>query len=157
MVAALLGLLALRAWVVEPVHIPSSSMAPTLVAGQHVLVQKQGVGDPWQRGDVVLFASPEDGRTTIKRVVGVGEDTVEIRDGVLHVNGALVVEPYVRRGAIDSVFFGPVDVPRGSVFVLGDERDNSLDSREYGPFPATLVEGQVVAILWPPAEAGRVS
>jgi signal peptidase I len=153
----LLVLLVLRTWVLEPVRIPSSSMSPTLTAGEHVLVDKAfPARRTWHRGEVVLFRAPDNGKLTIKRLVGVAGDVVELRDGLLYVNGAEVVEPYVAPGAIDSVYWGPVTVAPEHVMVLGDNRRNSLDSRAYGGVSIHALEGKVVAVLWPADRIGGV-
>jgi signal peptidase I len=153
----ILVLLAVRTWALEPVRIPSSSMSPTLVAGEHVLVDKVlPERRTWHRGDVVLFRAPDNGTLTIKRLVGLAGDTVEIRDGLLYVNGAEVTEPYVVPGAIDSVYWGPVTVAAEHVVVLGDNRRNSLDSRTYGGVSVHALEGKVAAVLWPADRIGGV-
>jgi signal peptidase I len=149
--------LAARAWVAEPVRIPTSSMAATLLPGEHVLVDKLATRHrSWRRGDVVLFRAPGGGTLTIKRLVGLAGDKVAIRDGVLVVDGRRMAEPYVAPGAIDSVYFGPIRVPSEEVFVLGDNRRNSLDSRDYGSVPVDDIEGRVLMVLWPPARIGAV-
>lgn len=153
----LVALVAVRTWVFEPLRIPSSSMSPTLVAGEQVLVDKVAPSwRAWHRGDVVLFRAPDNGRLTIKRLVGLAGDVVEIRDGLLYVNGLRVVEPYVEPGAIDSVFWGPVTVAASEVIVLGDNRRNSLDSRSYGGVPMRALEGRVAAVVWPLDRIGGV-
>ena len=156
--AALAGvtvLLLVRTFVAEPVRIPTSSMATTLLPGEHVLVDKTTqVFRPWQRGDVVLLRAPDTGTLSIKRIVGLAGDSVAIRDGHLFVDGNRVHEPYVEAGAIDSVYFGPRRVPEDQVLVFGDNRRNSRDSRAYGGVPLSLVEGRITMILWPPEHAG---
>jgi signal peptidase I len=134
-----------RPFVVDVLAIPSSSMEPTLQAGDHVLVNKLAyrVGEP-AYGDLALFMDSE-GTTSIKRVAGTAGDRVAIRDGVLVVNGERQEEPYVDQEAIDGYFFGPERVPEDSVFVLGDNRDNSRDSRQYGPVPEDDLMGKVLA------------
>ena len=114
-------------------RIASESMAPTLRSGDHVLVDKlhyRGTDDV-ERGD-----------------------TVAIEDGRLAVNGRPRVEPYADQRAIDSVYFGPVKVQPGTVFVLGDDRANSIDSRSFGGVPTRDVVGRVVARVWPPQRWG---
>jgi signal peptidase I len=150
--ALLASLAAVIAWVAEPVRIGSDSMRPTLLPGDHVLVDKVSPhGRDWRRGDRVAFHRPETGELVVKRVAGLGGDEVAIEDGVLLVNGHPVAEPYADPGAIDGVYFGPVRVPSGRVFVLGDNRGNSQDSRTFGPVPERDLEGRVVAVLWPPS------
>jgi signal peptidase I len=141
---------ALRTWVAEPFAIPSESMAPTLRPGDHVLVEKLSYrfGSP-HRGDLVVFTAPDGGSLAVKRVVGLAGDRVAIEDGVLAVNGHLEQESYVDQSQVDSVYFGPVAVPRGDVFVLGDNRADSHDSRDYGPVPRRSLIGRVLVTLWP--------
>lgn len=146
---ALLVFGVVRPFVVEVFHIPSGSMTPTLEVGDRVLAAKFAyrLGEPRQ-GDLAVFESP-DGRINIKRVAAVGGDTVEIRDGVLLVNEVRKLEPYVNYERADSTFYGPSSVPEGRVFMLGDNRTNSLDSRDYGPVPEKDLLGRAVLRLWP--------
>lgn len=144
-VAAALALL--RGVVVEPVAVLSASMEPAVRSGATVLVDRVG----WRltgldAGDVVVFASPQDGARTLKRVVAVGGQQVAIRDAVLHVDGRRVDEPGVDLSRVDGLWFGPVQVPPGTVFVLGDARAGSIDSRVFGAVPLDAVRGRVV---WP--------
>lgn len=143
-----------RPFVAEAFRIPSESMAPTLQAGDSVLVNKfvYRFTAP-ERGDVVLFQDAED-RATIKRVVGLPGDRVAVWDGVLRVNTEPRREPYVDYALADSTFFGPEEVPEGHVFVMGDNRTNSEDSRTFGPVPEEDLRGKVVFRLWPPGRAG---
>jgi signal peptidase I len=151
-VAGLLIVIAwpVRAFVAEPFAIPSESMAPTLRPGDHVLVDKLSyrLGDP-TRGDLVVFRAPGDGAIAVKRIVGLAGDRVGIADGVLAVNGHLQRESFVDYPHMDSVYFGPVVVPAGDVFVLGDNRADSRDSRDYGAVPRRSLIGRVLTTLWP--------
>ena len=159
-VPALVGgvvlLLLIGTFVAEPVAGPTGSMSPTLRAGDHVVVDKLAYrfGEP-RRRDLVVFRSAS-GELLLKRVVGVGGDRVGVEDGVLHVNGRAVREPFVNRRLVDSVYFGPVRVPHGAVFVMGDRRSNSVDSRTFGPVPRSRVVGRVDVRVWPPGRAGGV-
>jgi signal peptidase I len=146
-VAVVGAVLALRAFVVEPFAIPSESMAPTLRPGDQALVAKVGAPD---RGDLVAFHRPRTREVLLKRVVAVGGDTVGLEDGLLVVNGRTVREPYANTKSQDSVYFGPVRVPAGTVFVMGDNRGISEDSRDFGAVPTHDVIGRAVARLWPP-------
>src|SRR3712207_7303918 len=106
-------------------------MAPTLRPGDHVLAWKLAyrLGAP-ERGDLAVLADPEGGDDAlIKRIVGLAGDTVEVQDAVLYVNGTPRHEPYVAYEMVDANYFGPVTVPAGHVFVMGDDRANSRDSR----------------------------
>lgn len=130
----------------QPVRIPSESMSPTLREGDHVLLDRQD--DEANRGDLVAFARSGAGMA-VKRIVATGGDQVSVEDGVLHINGAPVIEPYVDLRRQDGVFFGPVTVPPDAVFVLGDNRLNSADSRSFGTVPRNSIVGEVAIRLWP--------
>ena len=143
-----LAVVGLRAEVVEPVRVASTSMAPVLEQGDVVVVHKLD-REP-ARDDLVTLRSPQDGERVLKRVVGVGGDVVAIRDAILYVNDVEVQEPYVDHESIDALYYGPVTVTRGSVLVLGDSRADSIDSRSYGEVSLRDVTGTVVARLWPP-------
>lgn len=148
----LLAVVVVRTLVLYPVRVAGDSMAPTLQRGDAVLVQRL---HPWasgvHRGDLVAFTSPQDGARTVKRVVGVGGDTVVIRDARLEVNGTQVDEPFVDHESIDALYTPTVTVPPGELFLLGDNRAGSVDSRAYGTVPAGLVDGTVLVRIWPPA------
>ena len=145
----LAAVLLVRGLVLEPVTVSSTSMEPTVPEGATVLVDKlgprlQGV----DRGDLVVFRSPDGDGDALKRVVALAGQQVALMDAVLHVDGVPVDEPQVDLSRIDGTYFGPVTVPRDTVFVLGDNRAGSIDSREYGAVPLSDVRGRVVAQLW---------
>ena len=166
---ALLLALFIRTFVVQAFKIPSGSMIPTLQIGDHILVNKlaYGVRAPlWghymvefkspQRGDVVVFIFPED-RTKdfIKRVVGVAGDTVEIRGKKVYVNGKAVDDPHayfegdnVPGGVQIRDDYGPKKVPANHIFVMGDNRDKSYDSRFWGYVSLDDVKGKAFLIYW---------
>jgi signal peptidase I len=138
----------LRAEVVEAVEVSSDSMRPTLQRGDDVLLDKLAPRlRALRRGELVTFNSPQDGALVLKRIVGVAGDTIEIRDAVLYVNDKRVHEPQVDLAAFDATYFGPVCVPAGQVFVLGDNRAVSVDSRAYGGIPVGAVTGRVLLTL----------
>ena len=140
--------LVVRGAVLEPLSVSSPSMEPTLPVGSTVLVDRlTGRWRAVEVGDLVVFTSPVDGEDAVKRVVAVSGQTVSLDDAVLHVDGVAVDEPQVDLSRIDGTWFGPVDVPDGTVFVLGDSRDVSIDSRTYGAVPLHAVTGRVVAVL----------
>jgi signal peptidase I len=144
--AAVLVLVLVRVFVAEPVRVDGDSMAPVLRSGDVVLVSR--IGQP-QVGQLPLLPDPTDGSPVVKRLVAVGKQTVEIRDAYLYVDGVRVDEPYVDHDRIDGVYFGPFTVPEGSLFVLGDSRDGSIDSRVFGPVREDTVTGRVVLRFWP--------
>ncbi len=141
-----------RPFVVEAFYIPSESMIPTLQVGDRVLVNKFifRFTAP-ERGDIVVFESVEGGgEDLIKRVVGVPRDEISVRRGKLFVNGEPQREPYVNKKFPDRSFFAPTTVPKGHVFVMGDNRANSRDSRFFGPIPKEKIEGEAFLRFWPP-------
>jgi signal peptidase I len=144
--------LGIKTYVVQPFIIPSSSMEPTLLISDRVLVNKfvYRLGEP-KPGDIVVFVSPEDGRTDlIKRIIAVAGQTVDIQDGKVFIDGAQLVEPYVNSAYPDHYDSdAPVKVPPGTIWVMGDNRANSKDSRFIGPQPVSKVLGRAFAIYWP--------
>lgn len=193
-------MLVFRSAVADWMDVPSGSMNPTLVEGDRIFVDKEAYGlripfttkrltdgtDP-QRGDIVIFASPEDGMTLVKRVVGLPGDTVEMRNERLLINGVAIDYtlaqpaadtdlPHTTR-ALDHTYlieglgtrshpimllprryadrsFGPVRVPQGEYLVLGDNRDNSKDSRYIGFVPRDNIVGRAFAVAYS-LDAGR--
>ena len=141
----------IRPFVLEAFYIPSPSMVPTLEVGDHVFINKfiYRFHEPKQ-GDIVVFKSVEgDDEDLIKRVMGVGGDEIELRNGGLYVNSQLLEEPYLNEKYPDYSSFGPVTVPEGTVFVMGDNRGDSEDSRYFGPLPLKNIEGKAFVIYWP--------
>jgi signal peptidase I len=149
---------AVRPFVAEPFYVPSRSMLPTLKPHDRVLVAKFAyhLGKP-RRGELVVFENPENRKENlIKRVVGLPGDTVAIKDAVLYVNGERIREPYVNYRLIDASYYGPVEVPKGYVFAMGDNRANSVDSRSFGAVPEKDLLGRVILRFWPLERAGDV-
>jgi signal peptidase I len=157
--AATVALL-LRVFVVEAFRIPTDFMTPTLLPGDHIFVNKLAYGRRFwstssqpKRGDVVIFSFPNDAaKDYIKRVVAIEGDKVEIRDGVVYLNGKKELESakyHVRwEGATqDARNMMPVTVPSGHVFVLGDNRAKGQDSRTWGFLPAAQIKGRA-ALVW---------
>lgn len=141
---------AVRATVAVPVRVESASMAPTLEAGDVVLVSRRAPEiATLHRWDLVVFAEPRHGRRTLKRVVGLPGESVVVLDGVLHVDGRAVAEDWVDPGSVDGYYSRTFVVPPDHVLVLGDNRGNSVDSRDYGAVPAEDLEGRVLTSLWP--------
>jgi len=124
--------------------VASDSMAPTLESGSLVFVFKPGpVLSGVHIGDLVVFKSPADGTSVIKRVVAVGGQELEVQDAVLYVDSVPRPEPFVDRATIDGTYYPRTEVPPGTVFVMGDNRERSIDSRDYGPIPLGNIEGLV--------------
>lgn len=134
------------------IRIESISMQPTLYAGDYVIVNKIAykLGEP-SRGDVVVFHYPPDpGREPyIKRVIGLPGDQVVVRDNQVLVNGVALDEPYINSAPN---YDGEWSVPEDSLFVLGDNRNNSSDSHSWGMVPLKNVIGKAEVVYWPPAE-----
>jgi signal peptidase I len=131
------GALFVRTFVAEGVYVASASMAPTLPQGEHLFLEKVTYRlRPPRRGEVVVFPSPlQDGKDLIKRVIALPGETVEIRNKTVSVNGAVLSEKYAVFTRPDEILqgdnLGPLLVPAGAVFVLGDNRDESGDSRDW--------------------------
>ncbi len=166
LLVALLLALVIRTFAVQAYRIPSGSMLETLQIGDQLLVNRLAYGffvpfkdEPlvtWsepQRGDVIVFEYPLDPETDfIKRVIGVPGDKISMQDKVLYVNGVRAQEPYIQH--VDaSIYpkrdnFGPVEVPPGKYFVMGDNRDDSKDSRFWGFVDFTAIQGKAMIIYW---------
>ena len=144
LLGAVLVVLALVTGVLRLVSVDSTSMVPTLCPGARGLTWTPGAGALADRGDVVTVREPEGRSILVKRVVAVAGDTVEVYDGRLLVNRLPQTEEYVDLEAVDGTFFGPVDVATGTVFVMGDEREHSVDSRDFGALPQEQVTGIVL-------------
>jgi len=150
---ALVLALIIRTFLLAAFYIPSESMVNTLEKGDRVLVNKLSYHlHPIHRGDVVVFERPPGEPDTtikdlIKRVVGLSGDVVEGRDCKVLINGQALNEPYTD-GKCTSTF-GPISVPDGQIFVMGDNRPASQDSRVFGPIDEDLVVGRAFVIIWP--------
>ena len=139
------------------IRVESISMQPTLHAGNFVLVNKVAykMGSP-ERGDVIVFRYPPDPEQVpyIKRVIGLPGDTVSIYDGKVYVNDQLMVEPYIASSTRQG---GEWTVPGNSLFVMGDNRNNSSDSRSWGMVPMENVIGKALVVYWPPDKWGALN
>ena len=176
-VVAVILALFIRTFAVQAFKIPTGSMETNLLIGDHLLVNKvvysPSLGPlesrllpkkPIRRGDVVVFKFPEDPtRDFIKRVIGLPGEAVEIRDKTVYIDGNPLSEPYVRflepplrredpeyglRPEGGRGNWGPETVPAGKLFVLGDNRDNSRDSRFWGFLPVDQVKGRALIVYW---------
>ena len=160
----------IRTFIIQAFKIPSGSMKPTLQIGDHILVTKfiygvkipiirktfVSIGEP-KRGDMVVFIYPEDrSKDFVKRVIGIGGDNIEIRDKKIYLNGLPYKDNYgtytddmiIPGAAQPRDNFGPVTVPPGSLFVMGDNRDQSYDSRFWGFVDLHDVLGKAFIIYW---------
>jgi signal peptidase I len=138
-------------FIVQAFRIPSESMVPTLEVKDRILANKfiYRFTEP-ERGDIVVFDSVEsDDDTLIKRVVGLEGDEIRVQGGLLFVNGEPQQEPYLNEEETFRGYYGPSIVPEGHVFVMGDNRDNSADSRVFGPLPSDNVKGEAFLRFWP--------
>jgi len=169
-ITALILALVIRAYVVQAFKIPSGSMLPTLLVGDHILVNKfiYGTKIPFsdrrvlifkkpERGDIIVFKYPENPKKDfIKRVIATEGDAIEERDKTVYVNGKTGKEPYsqhsdkdIRPGGNDPRDnFGPITIPEGKVFVMGDNRDQSYDSRYWGFVDLKEIKGKALIIYW---------
>lgn len=148
---ALVLALILRTFVIQAFWIPSTSMLPTLEVSDRVLVLKFWYHLPKispKRGDIVVFKYPQDPRKDyVKRLIGLPGDTVEMRDGVVYVNGKELVEDYVKNK--DDYTMPMITVPEKNYFCLGDNRPNSQDGRFWGFVPQKYMRGPAVFRYWP--------
>ena len=172
-IGAIAIVLAIKAWVVNPYRIPSSSMEPTLHCARpgsgcearfsdRVLANRfiYHLRSP-ARGDIVVFKTPPAaeskcgaGGTFVKRLVALPGETWEERDGNVYINGKRLVEPYVHPDRRDSNTYGPRTIPEGKYFFMGDNRSQSCDSREWGAVPRENIVGEVFFVYWPPNRIG---
>ncbi|MBE0467755.1 MAG: signal peptidase I [Candidatus Desulforudis sp.] len=158
LIIAVILALVIRFFIFQPFYIPSGSMEPTLLTGDRIIVSKftYYFSEP-ERGDVVVFKYPRDPkRAFVKRVAALGGETVTIKDDRLYIEGVEVPEEYVPAGT-SCPDFGPVKVPEGKLFMLGDNRANSDDSRVWGPLDEDLLIGKATAIYWPVTRIGGVN
>ena len=169
-ITALILAMLIRAYIIQAFKIPSGSMTPTLLIGDHILVNKflYGTKIPFsgkrvfmfkkpERGDIIVFKYPENpSKDFIKRVVAAEGDVIESKNKIIHVNGSKVNEPYARHtdssmrpmGIEPRDNFGPVIVPKNKYFVMGDNRDQSYDSRYWGYVDIKDVKGKALILYW---------
>ncbi len=168
-VGAIVIVLAIKAWIVNPYRIPSSSMEPTL----HCATPGNGCEASYsdrvlaarfvyhftspKRGDIVVFKTPPAaalscgaGGTFVKRLVGLPGETWAERAGYVYINGTRLNEPYLQSQRRDTKTLPPRKIPPGQYFFMGDNRDTSCDSREWGTVPRKNLIGRVFATYWPP-------
>lgn len=182
LVIAVVLALFVRTWVFQAFKIPTGSMERNLLIGDHLIVNKMIFAPtasrlerailpsrPIRRGDVIVFKYPkEPDRDFVKRVIGLPGDRLELRRKVVYINGQPLKEPYVQwldppstdgPARTDDLReeYGPVTVPAGQYFMMGDNRDNSEDSRYWGFMPESYVKGQALFIYYSFDDTGSVA
>lgn len=137
------------------IRVDGASMEPTLVSGEYVIVSRLSyrLGSP-QRGDIIVFHFPRDPKEEyIKRIIGLPGDEVEVRNGSVYVNGQPLTENYLN---VKMNYMGTWRVPEDQLFVLGDNRNNSSDSHDWGMVPMNYVVGKALVVYWPPPAWGLI-
>ena len=153
-VGALAVALLVKTFFIQAFFIPSLSMFPTLDEGDRVLVNKLSYKmHDVNRGDMIVFDRPEgspdsDIKDLIKRVIGLPGETIEARDGVVYIDGVRLDEPYLEDG-VRTDNLPPTEVPAGHIFVMGDNRTGSSDSRVFGPVDEDTIDGRAFIRVWP--------
>jgi len=142
----------------QPVKVEGTSMTPLISDQERIFINKFVYRfEPIERGDVVVFWYPLDrSKSFIKRVVGLPDYTVEIREGQVYVNGKVLLEPYVPPESADFGTLSATRIPRGEYFVMGDHRTSSNDSRIFGPVPRKFIYGKAVFAYWPVDHFGSI-
>ncbi|MEA3506152.1 MAG: signal peptidase I [Elusimicrobiota bacterium] len=175
----------IMSFIIQAFKIPSGSMEDTLLIGDHLFVNKfiYGLRMPYnkekrvltfkkpKRRDIVVFEYPLDtSKDYIKRCIGLPGETIEIKDKQVYINGEKLDEPYVYHNDPNTYpngpylptnlkkrdNFGPVIIPRGEYFMMGDNRDFSSDSRVWGPLPHKYIKGEALVVYWPPSRMGLI-
>lgn len=147
----------IRVFLFQPFYIPSGSMEPTLLINDRIIVSKLNyrITAP-DRGDVIVFKYPVNPkRDFIKRVIGLPGETIKIKDNKLFVDGKQLEQPFLPHG-LTYGDFGPVTVPEGEYFMMGDNRNNSEDSRVWGTLPRDNIVGRAVFVYWPFSRASVI-
>lgn len=144
----------IRTYVVEPFEVPSASMETTIMTGDRIFAEKVTYNfESPKAGDIVLFSDPETpARVLVKRVIAVGGQTVDLQDGFVVVDGVKLSESYTRGFSYalsNSDISYPYTVPQGEVWVMGDNRENSQDSRYFGSVDVDTVFGKALLVYWP--------
>jgi len=156
--AAVLVAVLVRAFVFQTFFIPSTSMYPTLKPGDRIVVYKLDTTP--STGQIVVFKRPPAENCggapvpdLVKRVIGLPGQTIQGEHGVVYINGKLLKEPWLPAKTTNSspytATFGPDKIPKGDYFMMGDNRTDSCDSRDWGPLPGSYVVGRAVMLIWP--------
>ena len=148
------------AWVlptpIEAYRIPTSGMQPALQVGDHIIADRHFSRAGLKRGDVVVFSHPTERKLFIKRVIGLPGETIETRGSEVLIDGRVMDDPWgVYRGSVPIGDVGPIFVPAGAYFVVGDHRNNSWDSRQWGCLPAKFIKAKPLYIYWA-RDRGRI-
>jgi signal peptidase I len=163
-VVALLATLAVRAYLFEAFFIPSVSMTPTLQVGDRVLVDRLSYHlHPVHRGDIIVFSPPPAENCggsrpahLIKRVIGLPGDRISSAGNTVLIDGRPLAEPWLHSPDPLGTPIKPYTVPAGQYYVLGDHRNDSCDSRFWGPVPRSLIVGEAIWDVWPPSRIGSL-
>ena len=156
----------IRAYVIEPFEVPSASMETTIMTGDRLFAEKVSYHfSDVQPGDIVVFSDPQvPSRVLVKRVIATEGQTVSMSGGVLYIDGVAQSEPYttgetypLSQTAGNVSISYPYTVPKGEVWVMGDNRENSSDSRYFGPIDSNTIFGKAVLIYWPLDRIGLLS
>lgn len=140
----------IRSFIVQPFVVEQQSMLPTLFPSERVLVSRFTYDfSPIKRGDIITLNSPNSNKVLIKRVIATEKEAIEVRDGRVYINGKMIKEPYLTE-VRDFSNYGPMKIPKSHVFVMGDNRPNSGDSRFFGPVANENVIGKAFLVYWPP-------
>ena len=152
----------IKTFIVQPYIVPTGSMIPTIELKDRVLAEKISYRfrEP-EQGEIVVFENPDSSdpvaKILIKRVIAVGGQTVDLKDGKVYVDGEELSEPYVHGKVTDPGTVPlPIDIPPGYVWLMGDNRPNSGDSRFFGPQPTSAVDGRAFFTYWPPGRMGKL-
>ncbi|MCX7832348.1 MAG: signal peptidase I [Actinobacteria bacterium] len=151
LVAAVIVAFVIKTFVVQPFWVPTGSMIPTIMPNDRVLAFKfiYKFSDP-KPGDIIVFLPPNgEKKDYIKRVIAVEGQRIKIKDGLVYINGKPLREDYLSDESFDSGTMEEIVVPKGYVFVMGDNRPNSLDSRSFGPISKSKIIGKAFMIYWP--------
>jgi signal peptidase I len=157
-VLAVVVALVVRSFVFQTFYIPSTSMYPTLKAGDRIIVDKLSYHlHSIDRGDIIVFRRPPAEHCggppvpdLVKRVIGLPGDTISAKGGQVYIDGKLLAQPWLPK--VSSTYtstFGPLKVPQGDYFMMGDNRVDSCDSRDWGPIERSYIVGKVVLRIWP--------
>lgn len=150
----------IKTFLIQPYIVPSGSMLPTIQLKDRILANKlvfRGFDNPKYK-DIIVFEDPTDEfPMLVKRVIAVGGQTIDLRNGSVYVDDKLLDEPYVYgQLTMPQILQMPIAIPEGYVWVMGDNRGNSGDSRSFGPVPVKMIKGRVFSVYWPLNRIGKM-